>query len=54
MNKVQKMLIRKMNSHKCNPKNVKSLSTAVTACAFALTLGSVMVLSTSNWWLYGW
>ena len=48
MNKVQKMLIRKMNSHKCNPKNVKSLSTAVTACAFALTLGSVMVLSTPS------
>jgi len=48
MNKVQMMLTGKINSHKCNPKNVKSLSTAVTACAFALTLGSVMVLSTSS------
>ena len=42
------MLTGKINSHKCNPKNVKSLSTAVTACAFALTLGSVMVLSTPS------
>jgi len=48
MNKVQMMLTGKINSHKCNPKNVKSLSTAVTACAFALTLGSVMVLSTPS------
>lgn len=42
------MLTGKINSHKCNPKNVKRLSTAVTACAFALTLGTVMVLSTSS------
>ena len=48
MNKVQMMLTGKINSHKCNPKNVKSLSTAVTACAFALTLGSVIVLSTPS------
>lgn len=48
MNKVQMMLTGKINFHKCNPKNVKSLSTAVTACAFALTLGSVMVLSTPS------
>ena len=48
MHKVQMMLTGKINSHKCNPKNVKSLSTAVTACVFALTLGTVMVLSTSS------
>ena len=48
MNKVQMILTSKMNSHKCNHKNVKSLSTAVTACVFALTLGSVMVLSTPS------
>ena len=48
MNKVQIMLTGKMNSHKCNPKNLKSLSTAVTACAFALTLGSVIVLITPS------
>ena len=48
MNKVQMMLTGKINSHKCNPKNVKRLSTAVTACVFALTLGTVMVLSTSS------
>ena len=48
MNKVQMMLTDKMNSYKCNPKNVKRLSTAVTACAFALTLGSIMVLSTPS------
>jgi len=48
MSKVQMMLTGKINSHKCNPKNVKRLSTAVTACVFALTLGTVMVLSTSS------
>ena len=48
MSKVQMMLTGKINSHKCNPKNVKHLSTAVTACVFALTLGTVMVLSTPS------
>ena len=45
MNKVQMMLTGKINSHKCNPKNVKSLSTAVTACVFALTFGVGVMLN---------
>ena len=45
MNKVQMMLIRKMNSQNYNPKNVKSFSTTATACVFALTFGVGVMLN---------
>lgn len=48
MNNVQMVLTDKKSSQNCNSKNVKRLSTAVTACVFALTLGSVIVLSTPS------
>ena len=46
MNKVQKMLILKMNSPKYNLKNVKCFSTTATACVFALTFGVGVMLNT--------
>lgn len=45
MNKVQMMLIRKMNSPNYNPKNVKCFSTTATACVFALTFGVGVMLN---------
>lgn len=46
MNKVQKMLIRKMNSPNYYSKNVKCFSITTTACVFALTFGVGVMLNT--------